>query len=169
LYFFISFFDIIFVSENFRGGSMQVYFLKASWALTSVILLSCTRVPIEMGKIENFRIERVTTESICCSIDIPITNHSLLPFTVEKGELSAYFENERIGSAHIIETVRIASWGTKTYPIRLRLMLENPETSAHMAVNALMGRRSTYFIRGTVDARSIMFQRKITIERTIVK
>ncbi|HOK51853.1 MAG TPA: hypothetical protein PLD12_01950 [Bacteroidales bacterium] len=148
---------------------MQVYSLQIAWIVVSTFFLSCTRVPIELGKIENFRVERVTTESISCSMDVPITNHSIFPFTVEKGELSAYFENERIGSAHITEAVRIASWGTRTYPIKLHLMLENPEASTHMAVNALMGRRNTYFIRGTVNARSIIFQRKIAIEKTIVK
>lgn len=148
---------------------MQIYSLKAAWIAASAILLSCTRVPIEMGKIENLHIDQITTKTIFCSIDVPITNHSIFPFTVENGELSAYFENERIGSAQIVETVRITSWGTKTYPIKLLLMLENPEVSTHMAVNALLGRRNTYFIRGTVNARSLVFHRKITIERTIVK
>ncbi|MGC8824222.1 MAG: hypothetical protein ACP5PZ_06455 [Bacteroidales bacterium] len=148
---------------------MQIYSLQAAWMAASVILLSCTRVPIEMGKIENLHIDHVTTKTISCSIDVPITNHSIFPFTVENGELSAYFENERIGSAHIVEAVHIASWGTKTYPIKLLLRLENPEASTLMAVNTLLGRRNTYFIRGTVNARSIVFQRKINIERTIVK
>ncbi|MCX7986334.1 MAG: hypothetical protein N2662_05295 [Bacteroidales bacterium] len=148
---------------------MQFFLSKTTWILVSGVFLSCTRVPIELGKIENMRIEKVTTKSVFCSIDVPITNHSLLPFTVKEGELSAYFENERIGSAHITETVRISSWGTKTYPIRLQLMLENPEASTHMAVNALLGKKNTYFIRGTISARSLVFQRKINIERTIVK
>jgi hypothetical protein len=122
-----------------------------------------------MGKIENLRIEHITTQSISCYIDVPITNHSLFPFTVENGDLTAYLENERIGSAFLAETLHISSWGTKTYPIKLRLVLESPETSTHMAVNALLGKKNTYFIRGTINARSLLFQRKINIERTIVK
>ncbi len=148
---------------------MKNFLSKIFYIVFCPLIFSCSPIPLEMGKIENLKIEEVTTQSVSFFIDIPITNNSIFPFTIEGGDLTAFFEDEKIGNAEILETIHIASMKTKTYPIHLKIFLDNPEVSAHMAINALLGKKNTYHIRGTIHAKSIIGKKKIIIYKCIVK
>jgi hypothetical protein len=129
----------------------------------------CNKDPVEVGKIQNFRIEKISTKNVIFCIGIPITNHSILPFRVENGELHAFADNIEIGSAFLAETLKISSLNTKIYPIHIRLEFTNPDASLNMALNTLLGKKNTYLIKGTINARSIIVQKKINIEQSFIK
>jgi len=99
-----------------------------------------------------------------------ITNNSILPFTIQSGELKAFSGETEIGTANLVEKLYIKSKKSKTYPFSIILTLTNHEESMNLLLNSLLGKKSTYLIKGTVNASSFyFFKKKIIINQTFLK
>lgn len=134
-----------------------------------VIFFSCNNNPVEIGDVESFHIQKITTQDLTCRVDIPITNKSIFRYTISDGELLAYANEEEIGTARLIEKLQISSFSTKTYPIYFTIKLTNPEATINMAMKALLGKKNSYLIRGSVHANSFFVDKKIYIHQSFEK
>jgi hypothetical protein len=137
--------------------------------IIAIIVSSCATHPIEFGKIQSFKVDKFDGQSMQCQAEVEVTNNRMMAVNIETGELHAFSDEIDLGTVKLLVPLKITGKSKRLYSMNFSVTITNPEAGMMSFLGRLAGKRSIYSLRGTIDARSFLFHKKISINEVLGK
>lgn len=133
------------------------------------IINSCTQDPIELLEIKSFKIEKFENNKMLCKAAIDIKNKGYFDVEINEGELQAYTDNTVLGMVKLQQPLEIKGNSEQQYTLGFLVEITNPEAGISSLFGSLTGKKPVYSLRGTINAKSFLVNKKITINEVLGK
>ena len=133
--------------------------------VTSLFLLtSCEIKEVEVGKLESFKIVKITKEYITLDIAAPLKNDNNFSFTIQKAQLDITFNNIKLGRIDKIEKVRVKKKSNDVHHFIFRVPLKEMLGGGLLSIPALLSNKANIKVVGFVKASTwLFFSKKIDV------
>jgi hypothetical protein len=129
---------------------------------------SCTyENAIDIGNINKFNVSGLKNGVLVCRADLVIENKSIFPFELETGELLVLAGENKIGIVQLLKTLKIDGHSSKQYSVDFTVKVDSPETGFISALGNIFGNKTTFRLKGSVIAKSFLFNRRIFIDKPL--
>jgi hypothetical protein len=130
---------------------------------------SCTKDPIEFGDIKSFKIEKFENNQMLCNADIDIKNKGYFDVEINEGELHAYTDNTDLGLVKLTQPLEIKGNSEQQYSLNFMVEITNPEAGMFSLIDRLTGKKPVYSLKGSINAKSFLVNKKINVNEVLGK
>lgn len=128
-------------------------------------LVSCSGFEsIEVGEIEDVKLNRFADRSIEFEVMMPIENPSAFRFRIINVDLDVYVNDEYIGKISNVDNVLIPSRSSEIYTFPLKVQLSNILRGALSMFNLFLDRKADIEVKGRISVRSFPVTRRIEVD-----
>ena len=133
--------------------------------LLSALLLSCSGFEsIEVGDIDDVRLNRFANKSVEFEVLMPIDNPTSFRFRIVDVDLDVYINNEYIGNISNVNNVLIPSRSSEIYTFPLRVQFSNILKGAVSMFNLFLDRQAEIEVKGRISVRSFPFIKSMKVD-----
>ena len=148
-----------------QGLDKMRIFYSFSFIFLSALLLSCSGFDnIEVGDIEDVRLNRFANRSVEFEVLMPIDNPTSFRFRIVDVDLDVYINNEYIGTISNVDNVLIPSRSSEIYTFPLRVQFSNILKGAVSMFNLFLDRQAEIEVKGRISVRSFPFIKSIKVD-----
>ncbi len=136
----------------------------------NLILTSCNIKPIELIKIENFKIQSFNTQGAVVEVQARIKNPNSFGFTLRESKLTLYMDNNELGDVFFKDAVKIKRNEEASYVFILKSDLAKLAGNGLVnSISLLFKDRVTLQIKGNLKARAFLIStnQKIDIKEDV--
>ncbi len=154
----------------FNQGIMRLFHFSL-FVVLSAMLLSCSGFEsIEVGEIEDIKLNRFADRAVEFEVMMPIENPSTFRFRIVDVDLDVYINSEYLGKISNVDNVLIPSRSSELYTFPLKVEFSNIMRGAVSMFNFFLDREALIEVTGEIRVRSFPFTRSISIdEKTHLK
>lgn len=151
---------------------MNFRFLKITFCALGLMALcnSCSLVEkIKVGKIESFKLEKVSNQSVTVDLYLPIANPNIFSYKVNNIHIDLEVNGEYIGCINHVQDIVIGAKTNQVQELTFDLSMPSLLQGAFRIMKTLSARTIKVKMNGYVKVKSFLFARKITVnsENTI--
>ncbi len=141
------------------------------FVVLSAMLLSCSGFEsIEVGEIEDIKLNRFADRSVEFEVMMPIENPSTFRFRIVDVDLDVYINSEYLGKISNVDNVLIPSRSFELYTFPLKVEFSNIMRGAVSMFNFFLEKEAFIEVKGRIRVRSFPFIRNISVdEKTHLK
>ncbi len=130
-----------------------------------VLLISCSGFEsIEVGEIEDVKLNRFADRSIEFEVMMPIDNPSAFRFRIIDVDLDVYINDEYLGKISNVDNVLIPSRSSEIYTFPLKVQFSNILRGAVSMFNLFLDRRADIEVKGRISVRSFPVTKRIEVD-----
>jgi len=139
---------------------------KSLYLLLFLIPILCTSScvllrPLKIGEIKSFKIKSANLSSAMIVIGMPVKNPNFFKVQVDEGDFEILVNNNKLGNAHLVNSIKVAAYSDKIQNIVVELKYDN----ILGGVFALAGSKELKVrCKGTANAKSLLFSKKIQVD-----
>jgi LEA14-like dessication related protein len=140
-------------------------FYSFSFIFLSALLLSCSGFDnIEVGDIEDVRLNRFANKSVEFEVLMPIDNPTSFRFRIVNVDLDVYINKEFFGTISNVDNVLIPSRSSELYTFPLRVQFSNILKGTVSMFNLFLDRQAEIEVKGRISFRSFPFIKSIRVD-----
>jgi LEA14-like dessication related protein len=149
---------------------MRLFYLFSSIVL-SAMLLSCSGFEsIDVGEIEDIKLNRFADRAVEFEVMMPIENPSAFRFRIVDVDLDVYINSEYLGKISNVDNVLIPSRSYELYTFPLKVEFSNIMRGAVSMFNFFLDKQAFIEVSGNIRVRSFPFSRNLSVdEKTHLK
>jgi LEA14-like dessication related protein len=134
--------------------------------LFSLVFTSCTFHDVEVLGVENFKVEKISTDGLSIGVDVKINNPNKFAIKVKKIELEVYVKNDLLATTHLDKSIKLKPNSTQTYHFTIsdKNGSLNKKIIPKLLLNGLAGGNFPIKYKGYVKGSFFLFSKKIPIE-----
>ncbi len=140
-------------------------FYSFSFIFLSALFVSCSGFEsIEVGEIEDVKLNRFANRTVEFEVLMPIDNPSSFRFRIVNVDLDVYINNEYLGNISNVDNISIPSKSSELYTFPLKVQFSNILKGAVSMFNLFLDRQAEIEVRGRISVRSFPFTRNIKVD-----
>ncbi|MFO7922785.1 MAG: LEA type 2 family protein [Bacteroidales bacterium] len=141
------------------------FFHSVFLVIVASLLVSCGNIEnIEVGDIEDIKLNRFADRTIEFEVLMPIDNPTSFRFRIVDVDLDVYVNDEFLGKIRNVDNVLIPSGSSQLYNFPLKVEFSNILRGALSMFNIFLDRQAEVEVKGKISIRSFPFTKHIKVD-----